>query len=144
ICSSDFVGPSPEVCNGKDDDCNGSVPSNETDPDADGYIACTGCVAGPLAPGLLGCHACAAHNAAIHPGATEVCNGLDDNCDFQVDNGACPGTQTCCPQLASCHDLQTDFNDCGMCGRGCNATIADNCSGGNCRCGGGATCGGLS
>jgi putative metal-binding protein/concanavalin A-like lectin/glucanase superfamily protein/type IX secretion system substrate protein len=24
-------------------------------------------------------------NAAIHPGATEICNGLDDNCDGQVD-----------------------------------------------------------
>src|SRR5262249_3297221 len=24
-------------------------------------------------------------NAAIHPGATEVCNGVDDNCDGQID-----------------------------------------------------------
>ena len=26
-------------------------------------------------------------NAAVHPGATEVCNGIDDNCDGQVDEG---------------------------------------------------------
>jgi uncharacterized repeat protein (TIGR03803 family) len=26
-------------------------------------------------------------NASVHPGATEVCNGIDDNCDGQVDEG---------------------------------------------------------
>ena len=26
-------------------------------------------------------------NAEIHPGATEVCNGIDDNCDGRVDEG---------------------------------------------------------
>jgi hypothetical protein len=29
-------------------------------------------------------------DATIHPGATELCNGLDDNCDQLVDNGAAP------------------------------------------------------
>ncbi|MGR3310862.1 MAG: MopE-related protein [Candidatus Brocadiales bacterium] len=28
-------------------------------------------------------------NPAIHPGATELCNGVDDNCDNQIDEG-CP------------------------------------------------------
>ncbi|MEZ4930767.1 MAG: putative metal-binding motif-containing protein [Saprospiraceae bacterium] len=26
-------------------------------------------------------------NAAIHPGATEICNGIDDNCNMSVDEG---------------------------------------------------------
>ncbi len=30
---------------------------------------------------------CAPDDPAIHPGATEVCNGLDDNCDGAVDEG---------------------------------------------------------
>jgi len=30
---------------------------------------------------------CAPLNAAIHPGAAEACNGLDDNCNGQVDEG---------------------------------------------------------
>jgi hypothetical protein len=31
-------------------------------------------------------------NAAVHPGATEVCNGVDDDCDGAVDDGAIDAT----------------------------------------------------
>jgi len=36
---------------------------------------------------------CNDHNPAIHPGALEVCNGLDDNCDGAVDENL--GSTTC-------------------------------------------------
>src|SRR4051794_20557115 len=30
---------------------------------------------------------CNDHDPAIHPGAPEVCNGVDDNCDGKIDEG---------------------------------------------------------
>ena len=51
------------------------------DGDGDGYSGCTGVD-------------CDDSNAAVHPGASEVCNYRDDNCDHNVDEGA-PGRVTC-------------------------------------------------
>jgi hypothetical protein len=51
------------------------------DDDGDGYTECAG--------------DCNDANASIQPGAAEVCNGIDDNCDFSVDNGIpAPGATT--------------------------------------------------
>jgi len=46
-------------------------------------------------------------NAAVHPGAVEVCNGLDDNCDGQRDEGYPPIGGGCdaggsCPAAFAC------------------------------------------
>jgi hypothetical protein len=56
----------PEICNGVDDDCNGTVPANEADADGDGFPACA---------------ECDDSNPARHPGAVEVCDLVDDDCD---------------------------------------------------------------
>ena len=63
------------------------------DADGDGYYtgsginACTSPGSGYRSTGLLGGGDCNDDNTAIHPGATEVCNGIDDNCDGQIDEG---------------------------------------------------------
>src|SRR6185295_14579963 len=50
------------------------------DSDGDGYPACVGgCDTGGKA-----CD-CDDSKASVHPGATEICNGVDDNCNGQVD-----------------------------------------------------------
>lgn len=66
--------------NTTNDVCNGSgfcIGTPCTDNDADGFTTCQG--------------DCNDNNANIRPGAIEVCNGVDDDCDGQVDEGGvCP------------------------------------------------------
>ncbi|MDD3647346.1 MAG: MopE-related protein [Candidatus Dojkabacteria bacterium] len=62
-----------ELCDGLDNDCNGSVPANEKDEDKDGYRVCAG--------------DCNDDDALIYPQASERCNGEDDNCDGIVPTG---------------------------------------------------------
>ena len=84
-----------EVCNGIDDDCDGVIdPSDSSDAstwyadvDGDGY--------GDADATALACDAsdgwvadatdCDDEDAAVNPGAIEVCNGIDDDCDGVVD-----------------------------------------------------------
>ena len=65
--------PSAEVCDGLDNNCDGTVPANEADADGDGYMVCE--------------KDCNDKNAKIHPGAAESCNGIDDDCDGKTDDG---------------------------------------------------------
>jgi len=66
--------PQPEVCNGIDDDCDGTVPSDEADADSDGYRICQS--------------DCDDTNASINPGMSEVKhNNMDDDCNpLTLDN----------------------------------------------------------
>jgi MYXO-CTERM domain-containing protein len=94
----------PEICgNGKDDNCNGvtdtDAPTNSTfyrDVDGDGYGSATSGTTMACAPpaGYVSNNTdCNDGNVAIHPGATEVCNGKDDNCANGADEGL--GTISC-------------------------------------------------
>jgi hypothetical protein len=84
-----------EVCNGVDDDCDGDIDEDSAAPgtwyaDLDGDGA-----AGPLSieacaplPGFQSSWSdCDDSDPAVFPGATEVCNGIDDDCDGGVDEG---------------------------------------------------------
>ena len=74
--------PSPEICNGEDDDCNGQVDELW----AELGMPCDGDDADLCAGGTMGCAPDMAGVICMGDEATpEVCNGLDDDCDGEAD-----------------------------------------------------------
>jgi len=84
-----------EICNGIDDNCNIIIDDGlpvityYADGDNDTYgnsnSPLTSCV--PPVGFVIDSTDCDDTNSAIHPGATEICNGLDDNCNGTADDG---------------------------------------------------------
>jgi len=65
-----------ELCDGKDNDCDGDLLTGEVDNDGDGYLAC---------------NECDDTDAEINPNAVELPgNSIDENCDGSL--GACDPT----------------------------------------------------
>ncbi len=76
----------PELCDGARNDCDAAFPDDEVDVDADGWLACADFVDTGV-EGVAGGGDCDDADAAIHPGAEEVCNSADDDCDGDVNEG---------------------------------------------------------
>ncbi len=85
-----------EACNGQDDNCDGALDEGLAqrstfyrDVDGDGYGADADAVQACAAPrGYVAQGGdCEPLAASRHPGAVELCNGLDDNCAAGVDEG---------------------------------------------------------
>ena len=84
-----------ELCNGIDDDCDGQVDAGATDPgtwyadtDADGFgdpeVPLSACSQPDgSAPDPTDCDDA---DAAVSPDGVEVCNGVDDDCNGEVDD----------------------------------------------------------
>jgi hypothetical protein len=74
-CDDTLAAVHPQVaettCNGLDDDCSGSTP-DKPDADKDGFAVCEDCDD---------------RDPARFPGARERCDGHDDDCNAQIDDG---------------------------------------------------------
>ena len=86
-----------EYCNGVDDDCDGTVDEDDAldagtwyaDADSDGYGDASSTDDACSAPSgyVADDSDCDDTDASVNPGATEVCNGVDDDCDGSIDEG---------------------------------------------------------
>ena len=83
-----------EVCDGLDNNCNSQVDEGVQstfyrDADSDGYGNVSVTTEACSAPSgyVTNSSDCSDTAAAVHPGAMEVCDGLDNNCNSQVDEG---------------------------------------------------------
>ena len=87
----------PEVCDGVDNDCNGIVDNDPTDgttwyadADEDGFggaaVSVTSC---DQPAGMIdNSDDCDDLQASVFPGAEEVCDGVDQDCDAEIDEDA--------------------------------------------------------
>ncbi|HSK03183.1 MAG TPA: MopE-related protein [Kofleriaceae bacterium] len=159
--------PRAEICDNKDNNCNGMI--DEGNP---GGGASCGSDAGECVAGVTSCDNGTVVCIGAVGGGPEICNGRDDDCDMLFDEGLtnmgscgitdvgecslgtlmCMGGGTVCvgavgPTFEICDmldqdcdgdptngfDLATDPTNCGMCGNICNLPNAyEGCAGGMC------------
>ena len=107
-------GVASDACNGVDNDCDGSTDEDATfsnyyvDFDGDGYGAGAATSSCSTISGSVTVDGdCDDLSASVNPGATEVCNSIDDNCDGSTDEGttlvagAISGTATGCVSVVA-------------------------------------------
>lgn len=131
-----------EVCNSADDDCDGLIDESGggstfyRDADGDGFGSMSNSVSACSPPPgyVANSGDCNDANAAIRPGATELCNGIDDDCDGVADDGAaasCPArpntTAPVCTGGGCSYVCAPGFADCdGNPLNGCEVNLNDN------------------
>jgi hypothetical protein len=137
VCSGYTLG-SPELCNGKDDDCDGTI----DDSPIDVGLPC-GNTLGICQGGTTACVSGKIQCTGIGQGPkTEVCNGLDDNCNGVVDENTptpmpgvgdpctaspgCTGTKVCVAGQLQCAVTSGTTEVCNGKDDDCNGIVDDN------------------
>ncbi len=108
-CSARPEQPSEEICNGVDDDCDG-----RTD---EGFAGLnTACSRGTGTCRRAGINRCSEDGQSVVCGAVEgapnddICNGLDDDCDGQTDEGFAQLNTACSVGVGTCQ--RSGINQC--------------------------------
>ncbi len=107
------TGPTSEACDNRDNDCDGMI--DEGNP---GGGATCGSGMGICTPGTVTCSGGVLRCEGASPPTLEQCDMLDNDCDGMVDED---------------FNLNTDRNNCGMCGHVCTlANASPKCTTGMC------------
>ncbi|HEX3759327.1 MAG TPA: DUF4114 domain-containing protein, partial [Kofleriaceae bacterium] len=136
VCD-DTTGPSVEICNGIDDNCDGQI--DEGDPGGGGSC---GSSIGVCTPGVVHCVGGALVCQGGSTGGPELCNGLDDNCNGVIDDspgdtgqpcgtnatGTCKLGQTICVggSLSCAGEVRPVPETCNGLDDDCNGVVDDN------------------
>jgi uncharacterized protein (TIGR03382 family) len=123
VCSAPNITAGTESCDGLDNDCNGAIDDNLGSPIGNvcgiagcqsGVLTCVDPDGNPVTPDSE--IQCVGSGTA----GTEVCNGLDDDCDLTIDEGIPTVNDDCYPTgLAGCTDNGSGGYDCeGLCAPG--------------------------
>ncbi|TNE47868.1 MAG: hypothetical protein EP343_18200, partial [Deltaproteobacteria bacterium] len=157
VCVGDVL-PQAEICDGKDNNCDGNVDESLTRPCYNGNSGCQWQPSGGyscVAPCKAGTQTCNAGQWSTCTGAilskAETCDGKDEDCDGQVDNGltrtcstACgPGLEVCSggswqncsapkPQTETCDGKDNDCN--GQIDDGVTKSCQTKCGSGTSTC----------
>ena len=147
-CDDHDPGVSPaaiEICDKVDNDCNGSVDGEgasdctpffkDVDGDGFGLTDKVKCLCDPIADYTATLpNDCDESNAGINPTASEICNGEDDDCNGEVDEGA---LDSLCPFVPNGESLCLGADGCGLgaCDEGWSDADGDVLNG--CECGAG-------
>jgi hypothetical protein len=107
-----------EECDGIDNDCDGDIDDDDADlvdpatwyldDDGDGYGDASTSASSCVAPAdhVADASDCDDGDSGVYPGATETCDGVDEDCDSDVDEGVL-GTGAACP-AEDCTEIRDD------------------------------------